>query len=868
VTLTSGTMVSHYRIIDKIGAGGMGEVYLAEDTELSRKVALKFLPPHLCQDADCRTRFKREAQAAAKLNHPNIVTIHEVSEFNGRPFFAMESIAGESLNEYVNARKLSWQEIIGLAIQAVEGIAEAHRCGVVHRDVKPSNILVDSNGRVRILDFGLAAIKGEKKLTKTGSTLGTLHYMSPEQTRGEAVDERSDIFSLGVVLYELITGQLPFKGDHDPAIIYSIGYEEPEPLVRYKSGVSEDCQRIVTKAVAKDRRARYQHADELAADLRRLPTADVKPQAPRLELWNRYVVTSAVALLLAIVGYCGVTKYLTEGSQKPESARKTLAVLPFENIGQAEQEYFADGLTDEITTKLCGVSGLRVIARSSAVQYSKTTKPIAQIGKELGAGYLLQGTVRWEQMPHSSQRLRVNPQLVQVLDGTQVWSQSYESALAGVFDIQADIATQVAEALGVALLSAEQRTIEARPTSNAAAYEYYLRGIDYRGRNHPDSWTLAQLMFEKAIEADTGFALGYATLSMLHSQAYWQYRDHSARRLQMAKTCSDRALALDPRLPESHEASGYWYYHGSRAYDQAAEEFRQALNLRPNDVGFMLDMAVIERRLSRWSECVRHLESAVQLSPRFVDIAITLSETYLYLRRYDEADLWTERWLAIIPDDASAYRNQALLALQSNGDVAKAEAIADRIPLRNYMPSINGWSWEAPVLTVLDTFRRRALEQMDCQVSADTLVRCLLNILPYRVASDVPLESFRRAAYADSARTLLARFLREMPDDPRYHSLLGLTLAVSGQREGAVREGALAVAALPVTRDAITGSELLGNLAVIYLLVGKYDAAIDQLDQLLSIPSTVSVPLLRVDPTWVPVRSHPRFQKLLEKYGT
>jgi serine/threonine protein kinase len=268
VLLTSGTMVSHYRIIEKIGAGGMGEVYLAEDTELNRKVALKFLPPHLCQDADCRTRFKREAQAAAKLNHPNIVTIYEVSEFNGRPFFAMEHVEGQSLRDLIKAKELPIERVIELAIQICEGLHKAHQSGIVHRDVKPANILIDADGRAKILDFGLASVTGSDHLTKTGSTLGTIGYMSPEQAKGEEVDQRSDIFSLGVVLYEMITSKSPFKTDNDAATLRNITDQEPEPLARYKAGVSSELQIIISKALQKDGALRYQHADELSADLK------------------------------------------------------------------------------------------------------------------------------------------------------------------------------------------------------------------------------------------------------------------------------------------------------------------------------------------------------------------------------------------------------------------------------------------------------------------------------------------------------------------------------------------------------------------------------------------------------------------------
>jgi len=282
--LTNGTVVSHYRIIEKIGAGGMGEVYLAEDTELNRKVALKFLPSHLCQDADCRARFKREAQAAAKLSHPNIVTIYEVGEYNGRPFFAMEHLEGQTLRELIRQRDIPLSQAVDIAIQLCEGLQEAHERGIVHRDIKPANIIIDKKERCKVLDFGLAAVKGEGRITRTGSTLGTVHYMSPEQSRGEQVDHRTDLFSLGVVLYEMVAGQVPFRGDSDPAILHAIAYDDPEPLARYRREVSEDLQRVIDKALTKDKSERYQHADEVLADLRRLRKDSAKVSSRRTPL--------------------------------------------------------------------------------------------------------------------------------------------------------------------------------------------------------------------------------------------------------------------------------------------------------------------------------------------------------------------------------------------------------------------------------------------------------------------------------------------------------------------------------------------------------------------------------------------------------
>jgi serine/threonine protein kinase/Tol biopolymer transport system component len=324
--ITAATSFGHYRIIEKIGAGGMGEVYLAEDTKLNRRVALKFLPSDCASDEALKARFQREAQAAAKLNHPNIITVFEVDEYEGRPFFAMEYIKGKTLDRYVKDKKLPRQEIIDLAVQISKALGEAHRSGVVHRDIKPSNILVDDKGRLKILDFGLAAIKGEKKLTATGSTLGTLHYMSPEQTRGETLDERSDIFSFGAVLYEMITGQIPFRGEHEPGIMYAIAYEEPEPLVRYKSQVSEELQRIVSKMLVKDKMRRYQKSEDLLADLERereillRPSDGTRIGSPRID---KIRLTSSIGLIaVVLVSVAGIYYWISTRSKAPLVAKQ------------------------------------------------------------------------------------------------------------------------------------------------------------------------------------------------------------------------------------------------------------------------------------------------------------------------------------------------------------------------------------------------------------------------------------------------------------------------------------------------------------------------------------------------------------------
>ena len=364
VPITEGTIVSHYRVIEKIGAGGMGEVYLAEDTELDRRVALKFLPPHLCLDDDCRARFKRESQAAARLNHPNIVTIHEVCEYQGRPYFAMQHLEGQSLRDLLKGKSLALDRLIEMAIQLCDGLAAAHGKNIVHRDIKPSNIVIDAYGRPKLLDFGLAAIVGGEHLTRTGSTLGTVGYMSPEQIKGKDVDHRSDLFSLGVVLYELLAGRAPFGRDSEVATMQAILNEVPDPLAKYRSAVPEELQRTVSKLLEKDPSMRYQTATGVISDLKRLiastQSSIARETIGRSRRWPLWIAAAAVIIVAAIGLYSFWPRPAATGSE-----RKSLAVLPFENLGSSEDEYFADGMTDEITARLAGISGLRVTSRTS-----------------------------------------------------------------------------------------------------------------------------------------------------------------------------------------------------------------------------------------------------------------------------------------------------------------------------------------------------------------------------------------------------------------------------------------------------------------------------------------------------------------------
>jgi len=570
--LSKGTVIGHYRIVEKIGAGGMGEVYLAEDTELNRKVALKFLSPHLCQDADCRTRFKREAQAAARLDHPNIVTVHEVGEFQGRPFFAMQHIEGRSLREYASHQELSIPQVLKIGIQIAEGLQAAHEKGVTHRDIKPANVLIDSHGRARILDFGLASVAGIDHLTKTGSTLGTVGYMSPEQARGEQVDHRTDIFSLGVVLYELITERQPFKGDNDIATLRNITDQEPEPLERYKTGVPEGLQGIVTKALAKDKNLRYQHVDDLLVDLKevcRQPTLQILTKQP------------------------------------------SIAVLPFANLSSdLEQEYFCDGMAEEIINALSQLENLRVIARTSAFSFKGKNEDVREIGRKLGVETLLEGSVR-----KAGNHLRVTAQLIAARDGSHLWSDRYDKEMKDVFAIQDEISLAIVDRLRIKLLGDEKDDLVRSRARNVEAYSLYLQGRFYWNKRTATELKKAIEYFEQAIDKDPDFALAYTGLADCHSLLHQAGVLSPAEAFPKARAMALKAIEKDRLLAEAYASLAVITFSYDWDWPKAESEFRRSIELNPGYATAHQWYAVYLKSMKRTAQAMEEIRKAQTLDP-------------------------------------------------------------------------------------------------------------------------------------------------------------------------------------------------------------------------------------------------------------
>jgi len=609
VALIKGTMVSHYRIVDKIGAGGMGEVYLAEDRQLNRKVALKFLPAYLCQDDDCRARFRREAQAAAKLDHPNIVTVHEVGEFQGRPFFAMAHVEGRSVRDLVGNSELSTVQMLELGIQVCEGLQAAHAQGITHRDIKPSNILIDSHGRARIVDFGLASVAGAGELTKTGSTLGTIGYMSPEQVRGEAIDHRSDLFSLGVVLYELLTGRNPFKRDSEAATLRAVTDAAPEPLARFKAGVSDSIQAVLRKALEKSVETRYQTAAGMVSDLKRC---------------------------------------LKEGPEVPavHSDQPSVAVLPFANLSaDPEQEYFCDGMAEEIINALAQLENLRVIARTSSFAFRGKQEDVRQIGNRLGVGSLVEGSVR-----KVGNRLRVTAQLVRTDDGSHLWSERYDRDLEDVFAVQDEIASAIVGKLKVRLLPSEQGSLVKRYTEDFDTYRLYLLGRQHWNKRTPEGISKAIECFQQVIEANPTYALAYSGLADCYSllEQAWVLPPNEA--FPKAKAMALKALEIDDTLAEAHASMALVYNHYDWDRQSAEKEILRAIELRSNYATAYQWYAIVLSVSGRHDEACRAIQRALQLDPLSPIIGSAASTISFLARDFDTAEKQARAVLEDYPD--------------------------------------------------------------------------------------------------------------------------------------------------------------------------------------------------------------------------
>jgi non-specific serine/threonine protein kinase len=874
-----GSKILHYKIIEKLGEGGMGIVYLAEDTKLDRKVAIKFLPYHIAVNSDERKRFEIEAKAAAALNHPNIATIHAIEESKDQHFLVMEYIPGKHLKDHINSKPLPLKEAINIAIQIAEGLQAAHEKGITHRDVKSSNIMITKDVKVKIMDFGLAKVGKGIQLTKEQSTLGTTAYMSPEQAGGEEVDHRTDIWSFGVVLYEMLTGVLPFKGDYEQAVIYSILNENPKPVNAVQPGIPPQLQNIIDKCFQKNPADRFQHIKDLILDLKNAIVSETKSKSKSFEKeisglkkpGNKIQIYYGIGivLLLAIFGYFLFFPGNIKDTNTLSHAKKMIVVLPFENLGNAEDEYFADGLTGEITSKLSGLSALGVIARSSAMQYKNSKKDLNKIASELGVQYVLEGTVQWEQMADGKKRVRISPELIEVQSATQIWSKPYVADFASVFELQANISTTVAEALNLNFIKAEEKILKEKITENSEAYDLYLRArVFAEDITNEENTRIAEKMYLDAITLDENFAAAYAGLSTVQSNMYWEYTKRTEANLKNSEANALKALDINSDLPASHVAMGDYHYHGRLDYESALHEYNLALSLQPDNVDANNGIGFVLRRQGKMREAISYFKKTLKLDPRNYITVYSVGETFILLREYDKGIEFLNKTSNVVPDGRSPFQFKAMAILLKSGNIERSrktilEAIENKIGV-GYAP----FKYHLFLCNMLEKDYEKALsslqgiEDLNWQFYYKPVD--LLKGFIFKFSTD---ESKAEQSFT-SAIALLKNKIKVNPQDSRLYTALGLAYAGIGQKSNALKAGKKGVDLLPMEKEAWRGSYRLLDLAQIYVMVGEHILALKKIERLLSSPTdALGIWSLKLDPIWDPLRKLPEYKQLILKYA-
>ena len=868
-----GETILHYKILEKLGEGGMGVVYLAEDSKLKRKVAIKFLPRQIAADTDDRRRFEIEAQAAASLNHPNITTIHAIEEEGDNVFIVMEYIDGMELKDKIKSNPIPLKETIDIAIQIAEGLKVAHKKGIVHRDVKSQNIMITGDVKAKIMDFGLAKLKGGTQLTKIGSTIGTAAYMSPEQAKGEDVDHRTDIWSFGVVLYEMLTGHLPFKGEYEQAVVYSIINDEPV----YSENVSPELDYIIKMSIAKEQKDRYQYADEIIKDLTKIKnelitesfsgekTINKKINLSPKNKSKKWIIPSTIIALIIFLIFSYL--YFNSKSKKTvTSETKRIVVLPFDNLGPSEDEYFADGITGEITSKLSGLSGLQVIARASAMQYKHSKKTLKQIGNELGVQYVLEGTVQWEILSNGLKRIRVNPELINIENSTQIWSKPFEADFSNAFTLQSDIASTVAEAMNLKLVNSEQKSLHSAITSNSEAYDLYLKAKYFAEdiTNEKNSRIALELL-NQAIEIDTNFAEAYAQLSVVRANMYWSYFDHSKENLEKSKANAEKALLLNSDLPDAHAAMGDYFYHGILDYDSAINEYKEALRLDPNNVNAINGMAFVYRRQGKMEETINFLKRTYKINPQDYMVVYSIGETYMLLRKYKDAVEYLDKANFIAPEANSPYSAKAAIALLETGNIKKAKKLVKEVREKKIGLDSDLFTGILYTCDILDRNYSAALKVINGIKEVDGQFFYIPEELYTAEVYDYMKNKKLAEQYYKAAIKVLESKIKQHPDDSRYYSSLGICYAGIGDKEKAIKEGKHGYELLPVTKEAWRGTFRLFDLAQIYTMTGEQDLALNKIEELLNMHTDViSIPLLKLDPRWDSLRNNKRYQELIK----
>jgi len=860
-----GQTISHYKILEKLGEGGMGVVYKAQDTQLQRLVALEFLPPHISGNPEEKARFLHEARSASALNHPNVTTIHAIAESPEGAFLVMEYVEGRTLKDIIENESLSLKKILEIGIQVCEGLNAAHKKEIVHRDIKADNLMVTREGQVKIMDFGLAKLRGASRLTKVGTTLGTAAYMSPEQAQGEEVDQRSDIFSFGVVLYELLTGQLPFKGEHQASLIYSILNEEPQPVARFNNKVTPDLERIVFKALAKDKEERYQHITDLQADLRRerksleyLRSGTVTAEVPTAKRKTRVLpiaLVAAIALIL-ILGYLFLS-----GKREPQTvktAKPSIAVMYLENLSESEEDqYFAAGMTEDIITHLSKIGGLMVASRSDIDQFREKKITIKEVAEKLKVNYVMEGSVR-----KYGDKIRITCQLIKADDGFHIWAENYDRKLEDVFAIQAEVAKEVAKALKIALAPAEIEQLEKKPTLDVRAYNYYLQGREYYfgGFADPERHKLAIKMFQKALEVDSNYALAYAGLSDCYTSYVMFGIDPKKSWLVEAEKAGKRALKLNPDQAEAHRALSRVYAVQGKM-DLAIAEAEEAVKDDPN-------YAEAWRLLGEWYAGVGRLPEAescyvktLDLKPTETSIFSSLINLCSLLGQREKAIEYFRKGTETQPNNTSIYSTMGFVRV-GWGELNEAMKLADKI--LEIDPSDPLGSFGKMQIFLLQSkpdsslfYLQKARKEFP---GADVF-------LVYALLAEMKKDAEQARVYADSCISYQMSMLKEVKGTPgEYGARLEMAGAwlVKGEKQNAREQVEMVTKALGDSLFTYQWSGLVQSLGYHYTRLREQQMAVECLEFLVS-KNILTAAYIRIDPFYKDLAGYPPFEELIKK---
>lgn len=878
--LIPGTLFAgRYLVIEKLGEGGMGSVYKVLDKEIDTKIALKLIIPEISADSRTISHFRNELITARSIIHKNVCRMYDLNKSNDYYFLTMEYVSGQDLKKMLKmTRQLSIETAVDIAIQICEGLDEAHQLGVVHRDLKTGNIMIDKHGRVRIMDFGIAHSLSEGMTSSSDRLIGTPEFMSPEQVDGRGVDQRSDIYSLGVILFQMLTGKLPFTGSSLYQVTQKQKYKNPEDPKKLNPDMPDNLRRVVLKCLEKNKEKRFSSIQQLQNELSNIKnnkssSLENGQKAESRFMRKRLLLTAAPAMMLllafALLGGINLFRKPSPGPPASSSAiqPKMLAVLPFENLSEQADEYFADGLTEELTSRLSALHGLGIISSTSTRHYKNTSKTASRIGRELNVDYILEGTIRWSRNPGRSDQIRVTSQLVKTDNETQIWAETYNEVMEDIFTVQSRIAEEVAKNLDVEVLEPERKAISVKPTNNIEAFDYYLKAREtfLKAYINQNSGLYAKTieLLEQAVALDKYFTLAYLWIYNTHLQMHFSGVDRSDDRLNKAQSALLHAEQLEPDLPEVRICRAQFYLRALHDYEKALEIYQEVQRARPSIPPTYL--AAIHRYRGNWREAVVYQEKTFKLSPLSSDAAHVMGRIYAWIGQYRLAEEWFNRALSIYPDLYYSKLGKARLPLLAEGDIQRSLLLTRALPkhiLTDYhLFELGLLEKNYPkVLQMLDSSPYESFQEAHFYIP-----KSLAYAWTFHMMGDLE----KRDKMAKTACSELGKSLQEHPEDTRVQAALGLSYAFLGEKEAAVQHGIQSANLNPLSSNAFEGTRYVLNLARIYALTGDKLKALEQLEYLLSHPcfNNYSVSILKIDPMWDLLRSHPRFIRLANDPG-